>query len=128
MDIITGAIISGIIYDILKNGTLITAKNIKDYFSEELLEISNEQAREIAEQAKSLDFDNPNEVSKDEFIEKHRNFFNVENSLNSTATQNIKNNYNSGIQNTNSAQVINQNFGLPPAIDKKKTNIATRKI
>ncbi|MGP5211737.1 hypothetical protein ACTXJ5_13210 [Psychrobacter alimentarius] len=120
MDIITGAIISGIIYDILKNGTLITAKNIKDYFSEELLEISNEQAREIAEQAKSLDFDNPNEVSKDEFIEKHRNFFNVENSLNSTATQNIKNNYNSGIQNTNSAQVINQNFGLPPAIDKKK--------
>lgn len=120
MDIITGAVISGIIYDVLKSGTLVTARNIKNYFTEEFLELSNEQARQIAEQAKSINLVNPNEISREKFIEKHQYYFNISNSIDSNATQNIENNYNNGIQSTNSAQVINQNFELPPAIDKKK--------
>lgn len=68
MDIITGAIISGVIYDILKNGALITAKSIKEYFLEELLEVSNEQARRIAEQARSVDFSDVSNISKEKFI------------------------------------------------------------
>lgn len=120
MDIITGAIISGVVYDILKNGALITARSIKSYFEEELLKISNEQARQIAEQAKNIEFDNPNSISKEQFIENNQNNFNLHNIMHSSATQNIENNYNSGIQNTNSAQVINQSFGQPHPIDKKK--------
>lgn len=120
MDIITGAIISGIIYDILKNGSLITARNIKSYFEEELLEISNEQARQIAEQAKIIEFDNPNSISKGQFIENNQNNFNLHDVMHSSATQNIENNYNSGVQSTNSAQVINQHFEQPNPTDKKK--------
>ncbi len=117
MDIITGAIISGVIYDMLKNGALITAKSIKEYFLEELLEVSNEQARKIAEQARSVDFSDVSNVSKEKFIENHQNQFHNINSVN----QNVNSPNNSGTLFNNSANNLTQNFNLPDNPVQKKS-------
>lgn len=117
MDIITGAVISGVIYDILKNGALITARSIKEYFLEELLEVSNEQARQIAEQARNINFDDVSNVSKEKFIENHQNRFHTINSVN----QNVNSPNNSGTLFNNSANNLTQNFNLPDNPVQKKS-------
>lgn len=121
MDIITGAIISGIVYDVLKNGVAITAKNIKSYFAEELLELTNDQARQIAEQAKTIALSNFDKSSKEKFIENHQNQFYINNTVTSTINQSLSNLTNSGNFLNNSANTLNQNIILPDISNQKKS-------
>lgn len=121
MDIITGAIISGVIYDVIKHGASITAKSIKNYFDQELLELSNDQARQIAEQARNIDFGNVNNISKEKFIEDHQNQFHLNNNVTNTVNQNLDNITNSGTFLNNSAGTLNQNIVLPDINNQKKS-------
>jgi len=121
MDIITGAIISGVIYDMLKSSVLITAKSIKEYFLEELLEVSNEQARQIAEQARSIDFSDVSNVSKEIFIENHQNQFHTINNVNSSVNQNVNSPNNSGTLLNNNATTLNQTNNFPENTVQKKS-------
>lgn len=121
MDIITGAIISGVIYDILKNGALISAKSIKSYFEQELLELSNEQARQIAEQARSINFSDISNISRENFIENHQNQFHTINNVNSNVNQNVNSQNNSGTLLNNSANTLNQTINLPENTVQKKS-------
>ena len=121
MDVITGTIVSGVIYDMLKSSVLITAKNIKEYFLEELLEISNQQARQIAEQARSINLSDINNISRESFIENHQNQFNTINNVNSNVNQNVDSSNNSGTLLNNSAQTLHQTFNLPENTVQKKS-------
>lgn len=121
MDVITSTIVSGVIYDMLKNSVLITAKSIKEYFLEELLEISNEQARQIAEQARSIDFSDINNISRESFIENHQNQFNTINNVNSNVNQNVNSPNNSGMLFNNSASTLHQTINLPENTVQKKS-------
>lgn len=121
MDVITSTIVSGVIYDMLKNSVLITAKSIKEYFLEELLEISNEQARQIAEQARSIDFSDISNISRESFIENHQNQFNTINNVNSNVNQNVNIPNNSGMLFNNSASTLHQTINLPENTVQKKS-------
>ena len=121
MDIITGAIISGVIYDVIKHGASITAKSIKNYFDQELLELSNDQARQIAEQARSIDLSDISDISRESFIENYQNQFNTINNLNSNVNQNVDSSNNSGTLLNNSAHTLNQTFNLPENTVQKKS-------
>lgn len=121
MDVITGAMVSGVIYDMLKSSILITAKNIKEYFLEELLEVSNEQARKIAEQARNIDFIDVNSVSKENFIQNNQNQFHTINNVNSSVNQNVNSPNNSGTLLSNNANTLNQTINLPENTVQKKS-------
>ena len=121
MDIITGTIVSGVIYDMLKSSVSITAKSIKEYFLEELLEISNEQARQIAEQTRHINFGDISSISRENFIENHKNQFHTINNLNSNINQNIDSSNNSGTLLNNSAHTLNQTINLPENSVQKKS-------
>lgn len=121
MDVITGTIVSGIIYDMLKSSVLITAKSIKEYLLEELLEVSNEQARQIAEQARSIDFSDVSRVSKESFIENHQNQFHINSNINNTVNQNVHSLTNSGTLFNSSANNLTQNFNLSDNPVQKKS-------
>lgn len=121
MDVITGAIVSGVIYDMLKNSVLVTAKSIKEYFLEELFELSNEQARQIAEQAKSIEFSDVSNISKENFIENHQNQFHIINNVNNSVNQSVDSSNNSGTLLNNNATNLNQTINLPQNTIQKKS-------
>lgn len=91
MDFLTGTIISGFVYDLIKQGFTISVKKIKDFFSNEnCVEISNEQALQIYTQIKDTNAESQaNLLTRQEFVSQYENFFELNTTNNSTNQTNI---------------------------------------
>lgn len=75
VEFLTSTIASGLAYDYLKCGCLITAKNVKEFFSDELYEITNDQARVISSNIQKIQPSDIQTLNKDQFINKYKNLF-----------------------------------------------------
>lgn len=116
LNFLNGTIISGIMYDYFKAGIKLTAKNIKDFFQENLYDLPNEQARVIFAKTQDIPTSSFN-MSKDDFISQYTNHFepNIENIL--------KNQTNIGNKNTNiMANGSGNTFNFNQNIQKKTVN------
>lgn len=115
-EFLTTTIISGYVYDFLKQGLLATAKNVKDFFSDNLYELSNEQAREINSNIQKIDTSDIQILSKEEFINKYETFF----IKNDSSINNINNTLNStNAMNNMGSQHINGNIYIGSTPEKK---------
>ncbi len=104
VEFLTSTVISGYAYDFLKQGFLITAKNVKDFFSNNLYEIPNEQARYISSNIQKIEPSDVHNLSREQFITKYENLFQIQNTSinNDNTTFNSTNTMaNMGTQNIN---------------------------
>lgn len=117
MDFLTGTIISGFVYDLIKQGFTISVKKIIDFFSNEnCVEISNEQAFQIYTQIKDTNAESQaNLLTRQEFVSQYENIFKLNTTNNSTNQTNIGDN-NTNIVANNSPITFNQN------VQKKTAN------
>ncbi|MBE9589877.1 hypothetical protein IM753_02580 [Moraxella sp. K127] len=107
-DFLSGAIVSGVMYDYFKEGITLSARKIKEFFQENLYELPDEQARLIF--AKSQDIPtSPLSISKEDFISQYANYFELNTADNSTNQTNIGNN-NTNIVANNSPITFNQHI------------------
>ena len=94
MDFLTSTLVSGLVYDLVKLGTMLTAKKIQEFFVENFFEITQQQAIEIYSKSQDipkLEFEN---LSRNEFISKYEKNFQLSNS--EIISQNFSNSNNSG--------------------------------